>query len=137
MRGVWQSPQVYFPLYADWDTLAYLGALGVRAVGNQGPRVAVLVVYSAETIHFRLGDFVFLSTGLIIGARSERELIDAIQTEFQRSRGKMPVGPSACVGLTLGTTASFSEVQQRLAAQVAEYARRVTPRLKRREELRP
>jgi len=141
LHGVWRSPQVYFPLYADWGTVAYLASLGVRAAGNRPPLVAVLPVYAAEPVHFRLGNFVFLSTGLIVEAGGEQELVDAIQAELviKRSRTKKlkrPGWPPSCAALPPGPAASFLEAQQRLAAQVAEYARRVTPRLQRRDESR-
>jgi hypothetical protein len=133
IRGVWRSPQVFAPLYADWDTVAYLATLSARATGGRPP-VAVLPVYSDEPVHFSRGGFVFLSTALIVGAHSEQELIDAIQTELQGSRSKKQGWPSACVAVTPGPITSFLERQQRLADQVTEYAKMARPRLKRREE---
>jgi hypothetical protein len=139
LHGVWRSPQVYFPLYADWGTVTYLSALGAKAAGYRSPVVAVLPVYAAQPVHFRLGNFVFLSTGLIVEAGGEQELVDAIQAELiiKRNRTKklkQPGWSPACAALPPGPPTSFQEAQQRLAAQVAEYARRVTPRLQRRDE---
>jgi hypothetical protein len=139
LHGVWRSPQAYFPLYADWGTVAYLASLGARAAGNRPPKVAVLPVYAAEPVHFRLGNFVFLSTGLILETGSEQELVDAIQAELRikssrTKKLKKPGWPPSCAGLPPGPPTSFLEEQHRLAAQVAEYARRVTPRLQRRDE---
>src|ERR1700688_3722380 len=64
IHGVWRSPQVYVPLYADEGTVAYLAALGAKAAGDRRPVAAVLPVYAIEPVHFRWGDFVFLSTAL-------------------------------------------------------------------------
>ena len=32
LHGVWRSPQVYFPLYADWGTVAYLGVRDMKVM---------------------------------------------------------------------------------------------------------
>ena len=137
LHGV-RSPQAYFPLYIDEDTVAYLAVLGAKAGGTRRPLVAVLPVYAAEPVHFRRGNFVFLSTGLIVEARNEQELIDAIQIELQGKRTKRPAWRSACAAVTPIVTTSFPETQRRLAVGVAEYAAEyakwATPHLKRREE---
>ena len=112
LHGVWYSSRVYLPFYSDLELAAYLSSL-------PGPAddLAVLPVYSAQPIHFRRGRYVFVSTGLILQARDERELLGTIHREI----------PSA------GTTGSdFHEVQSRLAAQIAQYIEISRPRLRRR-----
>jgi len=135
IHGVWRSPQVYVPLYADEGTVAYLAALGAKAAGDRQRVAAVLPVYTAEPVHFRLGNFVFLSTSLIVEAHDEQELIDTIQAEFRSDRTKRHVGPPACALLTPGSPASLPEIQQMLGIRLAEYAKWTAPGLKRREGL--
>ena len=60
MRGVWRSPEVFLPAFADWELVQYLASLG-RAEG-----VAVLPVFSSEPACFRGNRIVFLSTGFIL-----------------------------------------------------------------------
>src|SRR4051812_24572618 len=56
MQGVWCSKGVYYSLYGDRELVTYLA--GIR------PDFIVLPVYSASPVHFRRGQFVFISTGL-------------------------------------------------------------------------
>lgn len=143
LHGVWRSPEVYFSLYADWDTVEYLSSLGVKAAGVSPPGVAVLPIYGSEAVHFRVRDFVFVSTGLIVNASEEQDLIDAIRSELKvkvkrrrwlRSWGATPRrrSPPACAAAPLGEPAGFVEMQLRVSAQVAEYAELYPPSLKRR-----
>lgn len=144
IHGVWRSPEVYFALYADWDTVEYLNSLGVKAAGVSRPGVAVLPIYGSEAVHFRVRDFVFVSTGLIVNASEEQDLIDAIRSELEVKvkvkrrrwlRGWLPTSrrrsPPACAA-PLGEPAGFAEMQLRVSAEVAQYAALYEPRLKRR-----
>ena len=135
IHGVWRSPQVYVPLYADEGTVAYLAALGAKAAGVRRTVAAVLPVYSNEPVHFRRGNFVFLSTALIVEAHDEQELIDAIQADSQSGRTNQSVGQAACATWTPGSLASLPEIQQMLGIRLAEYAKWTAPGLKRREGL--
>lgn len=138
LHGVWQSPEVFLPVYADWETVTYLAALARKAAGTS-PTVAVLPVYAEEPIHFRVGNFVFLSTGLVAGATSEAGLIEVIQTEMKmkvrRSKGRAPYSMPACATMSLFDRADFHDMRQRLEVQVAEYALSTVQHLKRRPDV--
>jgi len=113
MRGVWRSPQVFMPAYGDWELVLYLASLGPREQG-----VAVLPVFSSEPIYFRSSHIVFLSTGFILKAASENELLEAIRNAPPEVRtGDLP----ACSAMLPSTTVSFSDIQRRLTEQLAGY----------------
>lgn len=136
MHGVWQSPQVFLPVYADWETITYLAAAARKAAGTS-PTVAVLPVYAEEPIHFRVGNFVFLSTGLIAGATGEADLIEVIQAEMKikKTKGRAKYGMPACATISLYERADFHNMRQRLEVQVAEYVLSTAQHLKRRPDV--
>ena len=101
------------PAYGDWQLVLYVASLGAREQG-----VAVLPVYTSEPVYFRSNHIVFLSTGFILQATSERDLTEAIRNarvEVQTS--DLP----ACAAMVPWLPVSFSDVRQRLARQVAGY----------------
>jgi hypothetical protein len=112
VHGVWYTPHVYLLFYADADLVAYLAGISSDPV--------VLVVYSPAPIHFRRGEVVFVSTGLILESRSEGALFDAITRD-----GGCPLFP--------GDAARFSAVQAKLAAGIAHYYETTRPHPQRRE----
>jgi len=136
LRGVWQTPQVFLPLYNDLDTITYLAALARKAAGTS-PAVAVLPLYAAEPIHFRVGNLVFLSTGLIAGATLEADLIEVIQAEMRitGTKSRIQYSMPACATLSLFDHMDFHDMRQRLELQVAEYVLSTVPRLKRRPDV--
>ena len=109
MHGVWYTPSVYLQFYADADLVAYLTGIS--------PDFVVLAVYSPAPIHFRRGEVVLVSTGLILESRSEGELFEAIASE----RG---------CPLARGDAARFSAVQAKLALGMAEYYEAMRPQLR-------
>jgi len=129
LHGVWQSPQVYVQLYADWDTVAYLAALRDRVMLNTQQPVALLPVYSTEPIHFRQGYFVFLSTALIGKAESEEALIETIHADLQSRPAKRFFPQPACAVWSADSSATLSGIQERLATQLAQYASLAAPRV--------
>jgi hypothetical protein len=114
MHGVWYTPKIYFLFYADADLLAYLTGIS---------DLVVLPVYSPSPVHFRDGDVVFVSTGLILESRSEAELFEAIIRE------------GGCPKFS-GDPARFSAVQAKLALGIAQYYEAVRPQLRCREVIR-
>jgi len=115
MHGVWYTPNVYLPFYADTDLVAYLTGIS---------DLVVLAVYSPNPIHFRDGEVVLVSTGLILESRSEEELFEAITRD-----GGCP--------LFQGDAARFSAVQAKLALGIADYYEALRPQLRCREVTRP
>jgi hypothetical protein len=112
MHGVWYTPKVDLQFYADAALVAYLARISLDR--------AVLPVYSPAAIHFRRGDVVFVSTGLILESHSEGELVDAIERD-----GGCP--------LFLGEAARFSAVQAKLALGIIRYYEASRPEPRRRE----
>jgi hypothetical protein len=112
MHGVWYTPKVYLLFYADAALVAYLTGISLDR--------AVLAVYSPAPIHFRRGEVLFVSTGLILESHSEGELFDAISRD-----GGCPLFP--------GDAARFSAVQAKLALGIAHYYEATRPQLQRRE----
>jgi hypothetical protein len=112
MHGVWYTPKVHFPFYADAALVAYLAGISLDR--------AVLPVYSPAPVHFRRGEVVFVSTGLILESHSEGELFDEIARD-----GGCPLVP--------GDADRFSAVQAKLAAGIAHYYEDTRPQPQRRE----
>ena len=124
MRGVWRSGQVFLPVYGDLELVLYVASLGAREQG-----VAVLPVLAFEPIHFRSKHIVFLSTGFILKAGSEKELTDAIRSApVEVQTGDLP----ACSAMAPSAPASFSDIRLRLAGQLAGYEDVTVRRLRRR-----
>lgn len=126
MHGVWRSREVFLPAYGDLDLVVYLASLGSRH-----PGVAVVPMYSPEPICFRSNHVVFLSTGFILKAGSERELTDAIRSA--RVEVQSPILP-ACAAMAIWVPTSFADVRRRLAKRVAEYEDLTARRLRKRAE---
>jgi hypothetical protein len=125
MHGVWRSRQAFLPAYGDMDLVVYLASLGDRHTG-----VAVMPVFSSEAIYFRSKNIVFLSTGFILKAGSERELTEAIRRARVEVRTQeLP----ACAAMTPWAPASFADVRRRLAGQVAGYEDVTVRRLRTRD----
>jgi hypothetical protein len=124
MRGVWRPWQVFLPAYADLELVAYLASLGARH-----PGVAVVPMYSSEPTYFRSNHVVFLSTGFILKAGSEKELAEAIRTA--RVEVQSPILP-ACAAIAPRAPTSFADVRHRLAERVAGYEVMTARRLRRR-----
>ena len=124
VRGVWRSPTVFLPVFANWELVQYLASLG-RAEG-----VSVLPVYTSDPACFRSNHVVFLSTGFILKTTSELELIAAIRRA--RVQVQSPDLPS-CVAMPASAPAGFSEIVRCLAAEVAAYQDLTARRLRVRE----
>jgi hypothetical protein len=125
MHGVWGPGQVFLPAYADLELVAYLASLQARH-----PGVAVIPVFTSEPVYFRSNHVVFLSTGLILLAASERELTDAIRgARVEAQTRDLP----ACGAIVTRLPASFADVQRRLAGQVAGYRDVTVRRLRSRD----
>jgi hypothetical protein len=125
MRGVGRPGQVFLPAYGDLELVLYMASLGAREQG-----VAVLPVLASEPIYFRSNHVVFLSTGFILKAGSERELTEAIRSaRVEVQTRDLP----ACSTMAPPATVSFSDVRQRLAGQVAVYQDMTVRRLRRRD----
>jgi hypothetical protein len=135
LHGVWRTDEVYLPIYADLKTFAYLASLGTR-VGSDRAGLAILPVYAREPIHFRHGQYIFLSTGLILGASDEEVLLRAIQDEIHshppRRTRESGDWASSCAEPVLRDTGGLEEMQTRLSSQIAQYEAIRAPRLKRR-----
>jgi hypothetical protein len=113
MHGVWRPGQGFLPAYADLELVVYLASLQARH-----PGVAVIPVFTSEPVYFRSNHVVFLSTGLILRAESERELTDAIRAARVEAQTRdLP----ACAATMTALPTSFADVQRRLAGQVAGY----------------
>jgi hypothetical protein len=125
MHGVWRSRQAFLPVYGDLELVVYLASLGARQAG-----VAVLPVFSPEAFYFRSNAIVFLSTGFILKAGSERELTEAIRRARVEVRTQELPG---CAAMTPWAPASFADVRRRLAGQVAGYEDVTVRRLRRRD----
>lgn len=122
LHGVWRREQAFLPAYGDLELVLYLAALGARQHG-----VAVVPVYASDPLCFRSAHVVFLSTGLILRAGSERELADAIRgARVEVHAGVMP----ACAAMTPRVSATLPDIQQRLAAQLAGYGDVIARRLR-------
>jgi hypothetical protein len=125
LRGVWRPGQVFLPAYGDLELVLYLASLGASEPGT-----TMLPVLSAEPLVFRGNHVVFLSTGFILKARSEKELMEAIRSARVEVRTQdLP----ACAAMTPSATASFADVQLRLAGQLAGYQDVTVRRLRRRD----
>ena len=125
MRGVWRPGQRFLPAYGDMELVLYMASLGARE-----PGVAVIPVFSSEPVYFRSNHIVFLSTGFILKAGSERDLVEAIRNAPVEARvGDLP----ACAAMTPSAPASFSDVRQRLAGQVAGYQDVAVRRMRKRD----
>jgi hypothetical protein len=125
LRGVWRPGQVFLPVYGDLELVLYVASLGARE-----PGVAVLPVLSSEPVYFRSNHVVFLSTGFILKAGSEKELTEAIRSARVEVRTRdLP----ACSTMTPSAPASFSDVRLRLAGQLAGYEDVTVRRLRRRD----
>jgi hypothetical protein len=125
LRGVWQSARVFLPAYGDLELVLYVASLGARE-----PGVAVLPVFAAEPVCFRSKHVVFLSTGFILKAGSERELTEAIRSARVEVQSRdLP----ACAAMTPRVPASLAEIRRRLAGQVAGYEDVTVRRLRRRD----
>ena len=107
-HGVWYSRNVYLPFYSDTEVVAYLA--------NIPSDVLLVPVYTAAPIHFRRGQFVFVSTGLILQSRNEAELLAA----------SLPAPPPP-------DEARFQALQARLRERIAEYEADTQPHLRRRQ----
>jgi hypothetical protein len=104
--------------------------LYVASLGAREPGVAVLPVLAAEPIYFRSNHIVFLSTGFILKAGSERELVEAIRSApVEVQTRDLP----ACASVAASAPASFSDVHLRLAGQLAGYEDVTLRRLRRRD----
>lgn len=125
LRGVWRSRLSFLPAYGDSKLVAYLASLGARQ-----PGVAVLPVFTSEPIYFRSNHIVFLSTGFILRAASERELTEAIRSAPVEVRTRDLPG---CAAMAQFVPASFPDVLLRLAGQVAGYEDVTVRRLRTRE----
>ena len=112
MHGVWYTPEVYLLFYADEALVTYLAGVTLDRT--------VLPVYSPVPIHFRRGEIVFVSTGLIMESHSEGELFDAIARDAE-------------CPLLAGDAARFSAAQAKLAAGIAHYDEATRPQARRRE----
>jgi len=122
---VWRPGQVFLPAYADLELVLYVASLGARE-----PGVAVLPVLSAEPVYFRSHHIVFLSTGFILKAESEKELTEAIRSaRVEVQTRDLP----ACSTLAPSAPASFSDAKLRLAGQLAGYQDVTVRRLRRRD----
>jgi hypothetical protein len=122
---VWRPGQVFLPAYGDLELVLYVASLGARE-----PGVAVLPVLSSEPLYFRSNHIVFLSTGFILKAGSEKELTEAIRSA--RVEAQTPDLP-ACSKMTPSAPASFSDAKLRLAGQLAGYQDVTVRRLRRRD----
>ena len=125
MHGVWRSRQAFLPAYGDLELVVYLASLGARQ-----PGVAVLPVFSSESFYFRSNAIVFLSTGFILKAGSERELTEAIRRARVEARTQELPG---CAAMTPWAPASFSDIRRKLEGQVAGYKDVTVRRLRIRE----
>jgi hypothetical protein len=125
MHGVWVSPQSFLPVYGDWELMAYLGSVKGADTG-----VPVLPVFSPEPLYFRSAHVVFVSTGFILKARSEKELAEAIQKAPLTVLSRVL---PACGAMTSSLPAGFAETQQRLQEHLAGYEDVTTRHLKRRD----
>jgi hypothetical protein len=125
LRGVWRPGQVFLPAYGDLELVSYLASLGASE-----PGIAMLPVLSAEPLVFRGNHVVFLSTGFILKARSEKELMEAIRSaRVEVQTRDLP----ACSSMTPSAPASFADVRLRLAGQLAGYEDVTVRRLHRRD----
>ena len=131
LHGVWRTPRVYLPLWADWDTVEYLASLAGKASGG-APHPAVLPVFSLDPVHFRRGSVVFVSTGLIAQSGSEAKLLAAIRAEVKRKPRPEKNASPACACLSPASAETFAEVRARVASQSEAYAALQVERLKRR-----
>jgi hypothetical protein len=124
MHGVWRGGKVFLPAYADLTLVVYLASLQGRH-----PRIAVVPVFNPEPISFRGNHVVFLSTGLILRAGSEKELTEAIRGAKADTEARdLP----ACAAMAPLAAASFQDVHERLAGQMASYDDVTVRRLRRR-----
>jgi hypothetical protein len=111
IHGVWYSKSEFLPLYVDQGLLEYLDTIPSG--------LAVLPVMAPEPIHFRRGQYLFISTGFLLEASGERELLDAVS----------PRGPQL---ISFADDAIFRGVQDRLASQISGYEDNTRRRLRRR-----
>lgn len=112
-QGVWYSKQVYLPFYSDIALVTYLSEIS----GGPQSRFTIVPVYSPAPLHFRRGDVVYVSTGLILQVAGEEDLVNAIRSEI----GHISAG--GC---------DFHELQTKLSSQIAGYVEVSTPHLNRR-----
>ena len=124
LHGVWRSPETFLPAYADWQLVEYLASLRASE-----PGVPVLPVFSPEPVYFRSKDVVFVSTGFILGAGSERELTDAIRAaKLEVTSPELP----HCGAVSVPGSGTLIEIQRKLAAAIADYQALNARRLHRR-----
>ena len=133
LRGVWRPRQVFLPAYADLELVLYMASLGARE-----PGVAVVPVLSSEPLYFRSKKIVFISTGFILQAGSERELEEAIRTApVEVQTRDLPacaaVATFGGAGIIQRAPASFPDVRLRLAGQLAGYEDVTVRRLRKRD----
>jgi hypothetical protein len=125
MRGVWRSGQVFLPAYGDMELVSYMASLGPRE-----PGVAVIPVLTSEPIYFRSKNVVFLSTGFILKAGSEKELTEAIRTARVEVKTRELPG---CAAMAPSVPSSFPDIHLRLAEQLAGYEDVTVRRLRSRD----
>ncbi len=112
-RGDWRSPQTFTPAYADLQLVIYLSGLAGPEAG-----LAVVPIYAVEPLIFRSARIVFVSTGLVLQATSEQQLIHAIRdAPLQITSGALP----HCGVMPLPAARDLEAVQRKLAAQLAQY----------------
>ena len=111
--GVWYSEQVYLPFYSEMAVVTYLSEL----CGGAQCQFTIVPVYSPAPLHFRRGDVVYVSTGLILQAAGEEDLLNAIRSEIKH------IAPAG---------SDFREMQAKLSSQIAAYVEQSTPHLSRR-----
>jgi hypothetical protein len=125
LRGVWRTGQVFLPAYGDLELVLYMASLGARE-----PGIAVVPAFSSKPVYFRSKHIVFISTGFILKAGSEKELVEAIRNAPVEVRtGDL----AACAAMVPWVPASFPDVRLRLAGQLAGYEDVTVRRLRRRE----
>ena len=130
LHGVWQTRQNFLPVYSDFDLVWYLAEL-------LPVRGEILPVYSSDPIAFRRGKVVFVSTGLLLSAHSEGELLARLKKEANglpaRGPGERAPGVAGCTPLAPLERMAFADLQKRLSAQVHAYAESRRVVLKRRD----
>jgi hypothetical protein len=127
LRGVWRSRQVFFPAYGDLHLVVYLASLVARR-----PGLAVVPVFTSEPVVFRSNHVVFLSTGFILKAESESDLMEAIRSApVEVQTQDLP----ACAAMDVApwVPASFHDLRLRLAGQLAGYEDVTVRRLRKRD----
>jgi hypothetical protein len=121
--------------YRNHELAVYVTALLGRGLDETDPLrgVCVVPVYSRQRISFARGNWVFVSTGLLLTASGEREVLEALRAARRTlCTRRRQSGDYATFDPLPGASPAhgFEHIQAALRREVEEYEELVRPRLR-------